>query len=81
MEQKILNSNAGQTFIGITKEGDIVIGYCSATVNNLAKACQAMGLDAATYLDGGASTAIYVNGQVLTSGRNVNNALGFVFVK
>jgi exopolysaccharide biosynthesis protein len=81
VEQKILSNSGGRTFIGITKNNDIVIGYCSATVNNLAKACQAMGLDAATCLDGGASTAIYVNGRVLTSGRNVNNALGFVFVK
>lgn len=80
-EAKILTEKAGRTFIGVDQNGDIVIGYTSATIDELTKACLALGLKDAMCLDGGWSTAIYADGKSIIEGRPVNNGLGFDFLK
>lgn len=81
-EAKINTQASSRSFVGSTKEGKIYIGnFPSATLKNAAAACKDMGLINAMCLDGGGSVALYYNGAVKQSGRNLNNALGFVIVK
>lgn len=77
-EAKINANASARSFIGATAEGKIIIGNMkSATLSQAAAACQSMGLVNAMCLDGGGSVGLYYNGSKAT-GRNVNNALGFV---
>ncbi|MBE6030349.1 MAG: phosphodiester glycosidase family protein [Clostridiales bacterium] len=77
-EDKINKNAAGRSFIGATADGKILIGNIgAATLTDAAAICQNLGLVNAMCLDGGGSIALYYNG-AKTSGRNVNNALGFV---
>lgn len=78
-EAKINTNRAGRSFIGGTADGKIIIGTMkSATLAEAAAACQSMGMVNAMCLDGGGSVGLYYNGSVKTSGRAVNNAVGFV---
>lgn len=79
-ENKINVSKAGRTFIGADANGKVKIGTIgAATIKEAAVVCQNLGLVNAMCLDGGGSIALYNNGKAVTSGRNVNNALGFTY--
>jgi len=76
-EAKINTNRAGRSFIGATADGKILIGNIgSATLKEAAAICQDLGLINAMCLDGGGSIALYHHG-TKTSGRDINNALGF----
>lgn len=78
-EVKTTTGKAGRTFIGADKNGKVKIGTIgSSTIKEAANICQSLGLVNAMCLDGGGSIGLYHNGKTITSGRNVNNALGFV---
>lgn len=75
-EVKIRNQNAGRSAIGVKADGTVVIVTGKATVVNMANAMIQLGCVEATNLDGGASSALYANGRVITSpGRNLNTVL------
>lgn len=79
-ENKITSDKAGRTFIGASTDGKVKIGTISAaTIKQAAEVCQNLGLVNAMCLDGGGSIALYHNGKSISSGRNVNNAIGFVY--
>lgn len=75
-EGKIRNQNAGRSAIGVKADGTVVIVTGTARVVNLANAMIQLGCVEATNLDGGASSGLYANGQVITSpGRSLNTVL------
>lgn len=75
-EGKIRNQNAGRSAIGVKADGTVVIVTGKATVVNMANALIQLGCVEATNLDGGASSALYANGRVITSpSRNLNTVL------
>lgn len=75
-EGKIRNQKAGRSAIGVKADGTAVIVTGKATVVNMANALIQLGCVEATNLDGGASSALYANGRVITSpGRNLNTVL------
>lgn len=75
-EGKISNQNAQRSAIGVTKDGQVKIVTTKATTANLAKAMKALGCESATNLDGGASSALYFNGKILTNpGRKMSTLL------
>ncbi|MGN0711900.1 MAG: phosphodiester glycosidase family protein [Anaerovoracaceae bacterium] len=77
-EAKTTTGKAARTFIGADKDEKVKIGtIASATVKEAAAVCQSLGLVNAMCLDGGGSIALYYNGSAVTSGRLVNNAMGF----
>ena len=79
-EAKILNQVAQRSFIGTTKNNELVIGTVSASVSELKNIVKEMGLVSAMCLDGGASSGLYYNGSYLTSpGRNVSNSINFFY--
>lgn len=79
-ENKIIGGRAARTFIGSGLDGKVKIGtISSSTIKEAAEVCQNLGLINAMCLDGGGSIALYHNGKNITSGRNVNNAMGFVY--
>ncbi len=76
-EDKI-NTNRGQrSFAGVTRDNMLIIGTVSnVNVKELAEICKNMGMLNAINLDGGASSALYHKGKVVTSpGRKLSNAL------
>jgi hypothetical protein len=78
-EAKINTTRASRSFIGATEGGQVVAGnMAAATLSEAAAACQELGLINAMCLDGGGSVALSVNGQAISAGRDVNNALVFV---
>lgn len=75
-EGKISNQNAQRSAIGVTKDGQVKIVTTKATTANLAKTMKALGCEAATNLDGGASSALYFNGKTITNpGRKLSTLL------
>ncbi|HAQ41186.1 MAG TPA: hypothetical protein DCM73_10385 [Clostridiales bacterium] len=78
-EAKINSVRAFRSFIGANEAGKVVIGnITSSTLKEAAEVCRSMGLVNAMCLDGGGSVGLYYNGVSKASGRNVNNALGFI---
>lgn len=77
-QQDRININPAQrSAIGIRPDGQVVMvtGSGLRTVE-LADIMQALGCHAATNLDGGASSALYANGSIITPpGRNLNTVL------
>ncbi|WP_037373179.1 phosphodiester glycosidase family protein [Anaerovorax odorimutans] len=79
-EAKINTGKGVRTFIGATNEGKILMGTISnASLKEAASVCHQLGLINAMCLDGGGSTSLYYNGNVIAQGRNVNNGLGFIY--
>ncbi|QHI73506.1 phosphodiester glycosidase family protein [Aminipila terrae] len=79
-ENKINVGKAARTFIGAGADGKVRIGTInSATIKEAAEVCQNLGLINAMCLDGGGSIALYHDGKSISSGRNVNNAVGFIY--
>jgi exopolysaccharide biosynthesis protein len=70
------NANT-RSFIGVDSSKRLVMGtMSSATITNMAQVLLKLGLTDAMNLDGGASSALYANGSVITSpGRLLSNVL------
>ncbi|MCD1261135.1 phosphodiester glycosidase family protein [Paenibacillus athensensis] len=75
-DPKITTQANGRSFVGIDASGRMVIGtMSSATIRDMAQVLLKLGLTDAMNLDGGASSALYANGSVLTApGRLLSNA-------
>lgn len=79
-EAKILTQVARRSFIGTTKDNQLIIGTVSASVSELKNIVKEMGLVSAMCLDGGASSGLYYSGSYLSSpGRNVNNCINLYY--
>lgn len=81
-ESKILTQSAQRSFIGVNSSNQVTIGTTSATINEMKSIVKQLGLKSAMCLDGGASSGLYYNGQMLTTpGRPINNAIHFIYNK
>ncbi len=82
-EDKINTSRGQRSFAGVTKDNTLIIGTVSnVNVKELAEICIKMGMINAINLDGGASSALYYKGKVVTPpGRKLSNALVITRVK
>lgn len=78
-EAKITDNPATRSFIGFKEPNQLIIGTVnSATINDMVKIAQSMGLKSAMCLDGGGSTSLYYQGSYVSGpGRDLNNALVF----
>lgn len=76
-DPKLTSEAHRRSFVGIDKESRLVMGTIDgATMRETAEAALALGLTEAMNLDGGASSALYASGNVLTApSRNLSNAL------
>ena len=71
--------SAQRTFIGITKDNQLIIGAAVTTHADAAATLKARGCVDAMALDGGASSFLYGNGKILQSaGRELNNVIAFM---
>jgi hypothetical protein len=75
-DPKIVSASGARSFIGLDGEGRLVLGTAAnATVAELAQAAVGLGLVEAMNLDGGASSALFEGGNVITRpGRKLSNA-------
>ena len=74
--------SAQRTFIGITKDNQLIIGAAVTTHADAAATLKARGCVDAMALDGGASSFLYENGKTLQSaGRELNNIIAFMGTK
>jgi len=75
-DPKITTQAGSRSFVGSDASGRMVIGtMSSATIADIAQVLLKLGLTDAMNLDGGASSALYANGLVLTApGRLLSNA-------
>ena len=80
VDQKILVSSGQRSAIGIdAKQNIFLVTVRGATVIELAHVMQLLGCRQAMNLDGGASSALYCNGQMITRpGRDLSNILAFI---
>lgn len=78
-DQKILSSSAARSGIAIKADGSVMIATVSgATMKQWAEIMNKMGVKQAMNLDGGASSAMYGNGRMITqAGRLLSNTLVF----
>ncbi|WP_245699647.1 phosphodiester glycosidase family protein [Paenibacillus glacialis] len=78
-DQKILSSAAARSGIAIMADGSVMLATVSgATMKQWAEVMHKMGAKQAMNLDGGASSALYSGGKVLTpAGRLLSNTLIF----
>ncbi|CAM3120237.1 phosphodiester glycosidase family protein [Paenibacillus sediminis] len=78
-DEKILKNAAARSAIGIKEDGSIVIATVSGvTMKQWAAVMQKLGVKQAMNLDGGASSALYAGGTILTKpGRELSNTLVF----
>lgn len=76
-DPKITTQSNRRSFVGVAGDGRLVIGTVdAATLREEAEVAVALGLTDAMNLDGGASSALYANGQMLTApSRPLSNAL------
>jgi len=76
-DPKITQSSSARSFVGIDGANRLVMGTVgSATIRQLADIAIKLGLKEAMNMDGGASSALYANGRMLTApGRELSNAL------
>lgn len=82
-EDKI-NTNRGQrSFAGVTRDNTLIIGtVTNVNVKELAEICRKLGMLNAINLDGGASSALYYKGKVVTApGRKLSNAMVITRIK
>ncbi len=77
-EVALYSSNAPRTGIGVKADGTIVIAIATCTFQGLSQVMAGLGCRTAMVLDGGASTALYVNGAtVYGAGRLLSHMLTF----
>lgn len=75
-EAKIYNMKAQRTAIGVTSDQTLVIITAVAKIEELAEVMKSLGCVDAINLDGGASSALYVNGTYMkNAGRPLNTVL------
>ncbi|MBP1155539.1 MULTISPECIES: phosphodiester glycosidase family protein [unclassified Paenibacillus] len=76
-DPKLTRSAAARSFVGIDANGRLVMGTVpAATMSQLAAIVVQLQLKEAMNMDGGASSALYANGQTLTApGRKLSNVL------
>ena len=80
---KTLSSNeqwkvVDRTFLGSTQDGRLMIGTVSnATVYGISSICQSLGLKNAVSINSADFSSLYYNGNILKSGKDINNSLGF----
>ncbi|MBC8079921.1 MAG: phosphodiester glycosidase family protein [Gorillibacterium sp.] len=76
-DPKITTSAAARSFVGVNANGHLVLGVSTAaTMNQLAQVLIKLGLKEAMNLDGGASSALYAEGEMKRSaGRKLSNAI------
>ena len=79
-DAKVLSDRGQRSAIGILRNGNVIlVTVAGPTCAELAQIMQQLGALQAMNLDGGASSALYCNGQTLTSpGRDLSNALLFL---
>ena len=79
-DAKVLSDRGQRSAIGILHNGNVIlVTVAGPTCAELAQIMQQLGAVQAMNLDGGASSALYCNGQTLTSpGRDLSNALLFL---
>lgn len=76
----IVSASAQRTAIGVKADGTVVIACASGTMVQMANVMKEMGCQAAISLDGGASSALYMNSganALVSAGRNMSNMLIF----
>lgn len=77
-EVALYSSSAPRTGIGVKADGTIVIAIANCTFQGLSQIMAGLGCQNAMVLDGGASTALYVNGStVYGAGRLLSHLLTF----
>jgi len=78
--EKILSLKGQRSAIGVKNDGTLVLVTCpNITISKLAEIMKYLGCYYAMNLDGGASSALYLNGKYITyPGRLLNNVLVFV---
>lgn len=76
-EEKITVNRAQRSAIGITKDNKLkLVTGSNLNMNELAQVMISLGCDRAMNLDGGASSALYAKGKIITTpGRNLNTVL------
>ncbi len=79
-DPKVLTDRGQRSAIGILPNGNaMLVTVAGPTCNELAEIMKQLGAVQALNLDGGASSGLYVNGQMITHpGRDLSNALLFV---
>lgn len=74
----IYSGSATRTGIGVKADGTVVIAIANCTFQGLGTIMTGLGCQTAMVLDGGASTALYVNGgTVYAAGRQLSHMLTF----
>ncbi len=74
----VTGTSAARMAIGVKKDGTVVIAHASCTLGQLGSAMAALGCQTAMNLDGGASCALYLQGNaVIPAGRPMSNMLVF----
>ena len=77
-EVALYSSSAPRTGIGVKADGTVVIAIATCTFQGLGQVMAGLGCQTAMVLDGGASTALYVNGAaVYAAGRQLSHMLTF----
>lgn len=76
-DPRILSSSCERSALGLNARGDLLmVTVTSATMNELARVMQSLGVVEAMNLDGGASSGLVYNGNYITRpGRKISNAL------
>lgn len=82
-EDKINTSRGQRSFAGVTNSNTLIIGTApNVNVKELAEICKILKMKDAINLDGGASSALYYKGKVVTSpGRKLSNVMVITKVK
>lgn len=77
-DPKVISGSGQRTCIGVKADGTVVIITASATQSGLSKIMEALGCQNAMNLDGGASSALYVNGSArVSAGRALTHMIVF----
>ena len=77
-DPKVISGSGQRTCIGVKADGTVVIITASATQSGLSKIMEALGCQNAMNLDGGASSALYVNGSPrVSAGRALTHMIVF----
>jgi len=82
-ENKINVDRNQRSFAGVTRDNILIMGtVLNVNVKELAEICKKLGMIDAINLDGGASSALYCNGKIITpAGRKLSNVMVITRVK
>ena len=77
-EAKVISGSGQRTCIGVKPDGSVVIITANTTLKGLSQIMSALGCQNAMNLDGGASSALYVNGSArVAAGRALSHMIVF----